>query len=289
MATVDDEASSQDAECVAAPVPVPKRAQLHPGAGEAPAGAAVYDGDVDLLRKAFGKPAVAEPTLRRLAVAARHVRCDPGPLQLASPRRPKPAWWLVRTGHVSMGSLAASRAFVEKRSLGPGEWLDVAGALSARGTWIDHAVCRTPAELLAVPLSALYEACAQDPNFTQAFGGVLAARVRELNEQLDDMAGADAPVRLARWLQRHLASAADAAKPVQFVLHDRKQSIARQLCITSETLSRTLRRLSDDGLISVKGYELTIHDPAALRALARPADERRRTRPARPEALSAER
>lgn len=229
--------------------------------------------DAALLRSAFAPAVVPESVLQRLLEAARLVRCGAGPLTVASPRRPEPSWWLLRSGRIGLGPRSAEGAVTEQRWIGPGEWLDVAGALSGHGGWLEHAVCHTPVELLAVPLSALYEACAADPGFAQAFAGVLAQRVRSLNDTLQELAGADVPVRFARWLLRQLAAQGEDGPAPQLVLGERKQSIARQLRTTSETLSRTLSRLSRDGILEVKGYALTVRDPAALRALARSAPQ----------------
>ena len=229
--------------------------------------------DAALLRSAFAPAVVPESVLQRLLEAARLVRCGAGPLTVASPRRPEPSWWLLRSGRIGLGPRGAEGAVTEQRWIGPGEWLDVAGALSGHGGWLEHAVCHTPVELLAVPLSALYEACAADPGFAQAFAGVLAQRVRSLNDTLQELAGADVPVRFARWLLRQLAAQGEDGPAPQLVLGERKQSIARQLRTTSETLSRTLSRLSRDGILEVKGYALTVRDPAALRALARSAPQ----------------
>ncbi len=229
--------------------------------------------DAALLRSAFAPAVVPESVLQRLLEAARLVRCGAGPLTVASPRRPEPSWWLLRSGRIGLGPRSVEGTVTEQRWIGPGDWLDVAGALSGHGGWLEHAACHTPVELLAVPLSSLYEACAADPGFAQAFAGVLAQRVRSLNDTLQELAGADVPVRFARWLLRQLAAQGEDGPVPQLVLGERKQSIARQLRTTSETLSRTLSRLSRDGILEVKGYALTVRDLPALRALARSAPQ----------------
>lgn len=225
--------------------------------------------DKPLLRHAFAPAVPSDTVLRALLDAARLVRCPAGPLPIASPRRPEPSWWLVRQGRIGLGPRSGGGAVLEQRWIGPGEWLDVAGALSGHGSWLEQAVCHTPVELLAIPLTALYEACAADDAFAQAFASVLAQRVRGLNDTLQELAGADVPVRFARWLLRQLAARGDDSVTPTLVLGERKQAIARQLRTTSETLSRTLSRLTRDGILEVKGYALTVRDPAALRTLAR--------------------
>lgn len=164
--------------------------------------------------------------------------------------------------------------------IGPGEWLDVAGALSESPAWVDAAQCRTPVELLAIPLRTLFDAAAQDPELMRAVSQQLASRVRTLSDTLHDVVTADVPARLARWLLRRVEGALDGlgglgglggmAAP-KLVLTELKQAIAAQLGTTSETFSRALRRLADAGIVKVQGYELTLLDLPALQAIAYPA------------------
>lgn len=138
--------------------------------------------DVQVLQQAL---AIANWPLgrwRRLAQAARLVRCAQGPLSLASPRRPEPSWWLVRRGEMAVGRRLPDGRFQEVRRLGPGQWLDVAGALTPPGTWLDDAICTQPSELLAVPVQALWQACGHGPEGVAALAGVLAERLRERSQ-----------------------------------------------------------------------------------------------------------
>lgn len=227
--------------------------------------------DVELLRAAFAPAHPSVATLHHLANAARLVRCEAGPFLFSSPRRPEPSWWLVRQGVMSLGSRDAEGHFVEKRSIGPGEWLETAGAMTSPGTWLEQAECRSMVELLAVPLAAMNEACSFDPAFPQAYAAVLARRVRELNDSLHDIVSADVSSRLARWLWRRLPTVDTGAAEVNFVLPERKQAIAQQLGMTSESMSRALRKLSDAGIVVVNGYQIAVKDLPALQRLAFPA------------------
>ena len=51
-------------------------------------------------------------------------------------------------------------------------------------------------------------------------------------------------------------------------LGERKRDIAAQLAITPETLSRLMASLSRQGVISVDGYIVSVHDRAALERIA---------------------
>lgn len=243
--------------------------------------------DLALLRRAFAPARPSEATLERLRTHSLVVRHGIGHLDLpGGPVHPVPAWWLLRRGRMSLGWLAEQGAFVEKHMIGPGEWLDVAGALSESPAWVDAAQCRTPVELLAIPLRTLFDAAAQDPELMRAVGQQLASRVRMLSDTLHDVVTADVPARLARWLLRRVEGAPDGMGGIgglgglgglgslatpKLVLTELKQAIAAQLGTTSETFSRALRRLADAGIVKVQGYELTLLDLPALQAIAYPA------------------
>jgi hypothetical protein len=146
--------------------------------------------EADLIAAAFTPASLAERTLQHLAAAARCVRCGAGPFLLSSPRRPEPSWWLLRQGAMRLGVRGVDGRFVEKRSIGPGQWLETAGAMTSPGTWLEAAECRTRVELLAIPLTAMNEACSMDPAFPPAYAAVLARRVRDLNDSLHDTSSA---------------------------------------------------------------------------------------------------
>ncbi len=232
--------------------------------------------DVGLLRRAFGSSLIQESTLLDLAAVVRFVRCRPGPLELESPCTPVPAWWLVRQGRLSVGARTADGTFQERRGIGEGDWLDVAGALSAPRTWVDQAVCLSTVDLIGLPVNSLFAACAHDPAFAQAFGRVMATQVRSLNDRMSDLTTVDVPIRLARWLLRQIRPEEVSREPIHLVLQEQKQTIAQQLGTTAETLSRTLRRLAETGILAVRRRELTILDLDALHTLAHPPGLRRR-------------
>lgn len=228
------------------------------------------EADIALLRRAFDPSEPDEASLDTLRTHSLVVRHPIGPFHLASPAAPVPAWWLLRRGRMALGWQTEQGVFAEKRLIGPGEWLDVAGAMGTPVAWTESAQCRTPVELLAVPLNVLYQACAQDLALMQAVGRLLATRVRSLSDTLHDVVTADVPARLARWLLRRL-DARGSEQPLRLVLTELKQSIAAQLGTTSETFSRALRKLSDAGLVQVEGYALTVLDADALACIAWPS------------------
>lgn len=89
--------------------------------------------------------------------------------------------------------------------------------------------------------------------------------VRQLIALLEDVVLRDASGRLAR----HLLEADTSGGKSPFKLPVKKKDLASHLNLTSETLSRTLRRLSETGLIEAgPAQHITITNVAALQDVA---------------------
>jgi len=93
--------------------------------------------------------------------------------------------------------------------------------------------------------------------------GSMAGWVKHLVGLMEDIALRDAIGRVARYLAAN-ASAADGAVRLPGL----KKHLASQLNLTSETLSRTLRRLVDMGALEMEGDGLTVLQAATLEQLA---------------------
>ena len=89
--------------------------------------------------------------------------------------------------------------------------------------------------------------------------------VRQLIGLLEDIVLRDASGRVAR----HLLMADPSGGRESFAFAVKKKDLASHLNLTSETLSRTLRRLADTGLIALEeGQRLRVIDGVALREVA---------------------
>ncbi len=131
---------------------------------------------------------------------------------------------------------------------------------------VEDTVCvLLPADRFRRLLQQHHELC------LQLLGG-MAGWVRQLIGLLEDVVLRDATGRVARQLL-----AADRSGGRQpFTLPMLKKDLASHLNLTSETLSRTLRRLADHGLIELgEGQQIRICDTALLREVAEgvPPDE----------------
>jgi CRP/FNR family transcriptional regulator len=90
--------------------------------------------------------------------------------------------------------------------------------------------------------------------------GSMSAHLRVLVGALDDLTLKDVETRLLHWLVKQVRG----AKGGVIQLPGTKRVLAAELGTSSETLSRTLARLRDAGLITVAARTVTVCDPAAL-------------------------
>jgi CRP/FNR family transcriptional regulator len=93
--------------------------------------------------------------------------------------------------------------------------------------------------------------------------GGLARFLRQFTTQIEDLTFRDVPARLARYL-----SDLGGDQQVCLVLPISKSQLASNLGTVSETLSRTFRKLSDEGIIQVQGKNIEILDVDRLLDLA---------------------
>ena len=132
-------------------------------------------------------------------------------------------------------------------------------ALPAHAEAVEDTVCVVvPTDRLQRLLKTHHELC------LQLLAG-MSFWVRQLIGLLEDIVLRDASGRVAR----HLLQADPSGGKAAFSLPVMKKDLASHLNLTSETLSRTLRRLAESGLIEMAtGQQIRILNPAALRDVA---------------------
>ncbi|MCH1640792.1 Crp/Fnr family transcriptional regulator [Paenibacillus timonensis] len=106
----------------------------------------------------------------------------------------------------------------------------------------------------------------RDPNTAARFMTALSAQLEEADAWAAVLTLLEADRRLAKMLLYFRRKAAPNSEA--FMLPVSKKELAGLIGATPETLSRKLRQLSDDGVLTVSGRQLQIRDAAALRRLA---------------------
>ena len=144
-------------------------------------------------------------------------------------------------------------------------WLEANTVVLGLPAAVD-AQAETGVVLRHMPVRDFCAVLAQGPLVLQAVLHDVARAQRQQIELAVSRLAMDAEARCAEWLLRH-ARASERGE-AQVELQQRKRSIAAQLGIAPETLSRVLRQLRERSLISGSGRILNLVDPGALRLLA---------------------
>ena len=144
-------------------------------------------------------------------------------------------------------------------------WLEATSAVLNLPHVVD-AVAETEVCLRRVSVAEFRRSLSEMPSAAQTVLHDVAWAHRQQTELAVSRLAKDAESRCAEWLLRHAHTGDKGAMAV--MLQQRKRSIAAQLGIAPETLSRVLRHLRERSLISGTGRLLNLLDPTGLRSLA---------------------
>ncbi|ACL05252.1 transcriptional regulator, Crp/Fnr family [Desulfatibacillum aliphaticivorans] len=133
-------------------------------------------------------------------------------------------------------------------------------AFPATAQALETSVC------LFFPKTPFLELISQRPALPMNMLAFLARRHRELTLQIENIALKEVPERLAEYLL-YLCWEQKSLKTVSLPIS--KEQLAYLLGATPETLSRSLAKLVDDGMIMMDGKDISIIDEESLNDLAR--------------------
>ncbi len=108
-----------------------------------------------------------------------------------------------------------------------------------------------PSRVFHFPKAAFLGAMREDPDLAVAIIHAQAVWLRKLIHKVEQLTGSDSEDRLRTWIREHVPAGGSLVLPVT------KKTLAAQLGMTPETLSRRLRTLQDEGVIRVEGTTLT--------------------------------
>jgi len=121
-----------------------------------------------------------------------------------------------------------------------------------------------PCRLLFFPKAPYLAVLEARPQVLFGLIASLSVRMHQLVAKVERLTLCDARQRVAGFLSDVLE-----ASPPPHLLDVSKATLAAQLGLTPETLSRTLATLQAEGMIAMDGRRFQVADPSALSALAR--------------------
>jgi len=124
-------------------------------------------------------------------------------------------------------------------------------------------------EALYLPKTGFMELMGRNPSFTLNLVVSLSLMLRQFARQIEELAFADVTSRLASFLIRRADEKAASYGGITYIdLGVKKGELASRLGTASETISRTLRKLKDEGIIEVQGSRVVIHQMEKLQKLS---------------------
>lgn len=244
----------------------PAEAPLQPTGRRLPRSAEALMPDARAWNELLGEPALSAQELAALAAIAR-ARFVPQGASVFTQQETARSLVFVREGDAALGWCTADGQFrIERPVHGPG-WLDQSSA------WIDapHAIdarAMTPLVVVELPRDDVQALLTTQPALARRLIASLSREVHSLAVNTHGLMHKDAPARFAQWLVEHCMPVADSPRRGVVKLTERKRDIASQLAITPETLSRLMRSLMRQGLISVAGYTVHVADIEGLKRVA---------------------
>jgi CRP-like cAMP-binding protein len=122
---------------------------------------------------------------------------------------------------------------------------------------------------LFFPREAFMGLLERNPRFSLNLIISLSLLLRRFARQIEELSFAEVPTRLAAYLIELAAKKSTAFQGKTYLdLDMKKGELASRLGTVSETLSRTFKKLKDEGVLDVEGSRVTILDMARLQKLA---------------------
>lgn len=167
--------------------------------------------------------------------------------------------WVIEAGQVKICRLSMDGREHILHLLGPGDSFNDIPALDG-GPAAAHAVALTEAVAWMLPSDALMAELRADPDLAVAVIEILTGRMRELVQQIEDLALCSVTARLARYLLKQDGSPASRGVT--------RATLAAHLATTPETVSRALRALEQIDAVRFDRHEIIILRPDLLHAVA---------------------
>lgn len=179
--------------------------------------------------------------------------------------QPAQRFYLVRKGQVKLFRLSADGDEKVMEVIQPGNTFAEAIMFMQRHDYPVSAEAIEPSELLSFDMQVFMELLQNSVPTCFRLMADMSQRLHARIDEINNITLQNATHRLVEYLLKQLPEGAAEAPSVH--LATPKSVIASKLSIQPETFSRILARLSRNGLISVQGSNITLHDLHGLRVL----------------------
>jgi CRP/FNR family transcriptional regulator len=181
---------------------------------------------------------------------------------------PAEVFYVVTSGRIKLVRHTSQGKEMMLHLVGPGQSFAEA-AILGDGTYPATSIAVEPSEVWGWKRSALLSMFGRSPELALGFALSISLWTRRLATQLELLTQRRVEERLAIYLQGRAGARALAAGD-KIPLQEPRNLIAAQLGTGPEVLSRTFRRLEEQGVIEADGQSVKILDASGFAALAEP-------------------
>jgi CRP/FNR family transcriptional regulator len=206
-----------------------------------------------------------EEQLELLAAQARQKRYSAGEhVALESDR--VQAFFLVVSGRIKIYKSSPEGKEQTLYIFGPGEPFCLRTAFAGE-SFPANAAALEDSTVLAIPSEQMEKLAKSQPALLFNMVTTLSRRLKETMQLVESLSLKEIPQRLANFLI-HSLELSGGGEAEDLTLDITQRELSKILGATPETLSRVLKRLSEDGIVQVKGRKIAILDREALEELA---------------------
>lgn len=178
-------------------------------------------------------------------------------------------FYLLVEGHLKLCRVSPDGREKVLHFVRPGETFAEA-AFFGDGKYPAEARALKPGEALYLPRQGFMELMTGNPRFAMNLVVSLSLSLRRFARQIEELTFADVTSRLASFLVKRAAEKSTTYDGITYLeLGIKKGELAAQLGTVSETISRTFRKLKEEGILEMDGRKVTILQMDRLLKLAK--------------------
>lgn len=208
---------------------------------------------------------VSSEKIKELAALAIYKKFRPGDMVIGE-SDPIRSFYVVISGQLKLYRSSVDGKEQTLQLLGPGDPFGLCTAF-ATDSFPASAMAIEESAVLLIPGTVMETAAVQEPVLLFNIIQILSQRLKNSMELIESLALKEIPERLASFL-RHESAKNKADKNVVVKLTISQRELSKILGATPEALSRALRKMANEGILSTSGRSITILDHEALQQLA---------------------
>jgi CRP-like cAMP-binding protein len=223
--------------------------------------------NLQILKKSLLFSGLDEENLLEVALIATKRSFQKGET-LFSEGEPATGFYLLASGAIKLCKVSPDGKEKVLHFVHPAETFAEA-AFFGDGMYPAEARALEKGDTLFFPRDAFMGLLERNPRFSLNLIVSLSLLLRRFARQIEELTFSEVPVRLAAYLAELAAKKATVFQGKTYLdLDIKKGELASRLGTVSETLSRALKKLKDEGIIEVEGSRVIIYDMERLTSLA---------------------